>query len=387
MITIPTLSTLYTSIISDIEAEYGATINPFGKAMLRGLAAVQAGKLKLYYIMLALLQKNVAPDTCDEETLYRFGKIKINRLPFPATAGKYTVTVTGTAGGTIAARTTFKSDDDSLNPGVLFILDNSYTLPGTTGSIVLRALTLGTAGKLEIGDTLTSTVPIALVDSGATVTAETIQPLDGETVEAYRKVVIQSYRLEAQGGAATDYRIWSSDAQGVERVYPYARSGYPGEINLYIEATIADSIDGQGTPSAQIITDVESVVNFNPDTTLPTNERGRRPLQVVVNYLPITPKQIVINIDSFNGINAGIQATLLTAITSTINKIRPFVAAADILTDKNDILDANQIIATILTARPGSIFGAITFTVDGVAYSSYQFQAGNIPHLQSVTYS
>lgn len=384
MITLPTLSSLYDDYIAALETEYGITIDPDGKTVLRALAAAQAAKLKGFYLAIGALQKNIFVDTCDEETLLRFGKIKLGRLPFSAVAGQYRVSVTGTVGATIPALTTFKSDDSSLNPEQLYILDAAFTFTSGSGTITLRALTLGLDGKLSVSDTLTPTAPIPNVSSGpssASVSSELVQPLSAETTEAYRTAVIASYRLEAQGGAASDYRIWASDAQGVAKVYPYAKSGATSEVNLYVEATADDSTDGKGTPSQAILDEVEEVVNFNPDTTLPLNERGRRPLQVIVNYLPVTIKTVVITISGFQGLTAAIQATLLSELQAELDDIRPFVAGADIIEEKNDILDNNKVINTILTARPGSIFTGVSFTIDGVSYSTYTFQNGDIPYL------
>lgn len=390
MITIPTLNQLYTSILNDLQTQYGVSISLVGRVFLRAQAAVQAGKLKLFYLAVGNLQKNIFPDTADSEsiggTLERFGRIKLGRNPFPATAGQYELTVTGTIGGILPASTQFKSDDDSLNPGLIYILDNAVTLTATSQTIIVRALTTGLEGKLNLLDTLSPTAPIALVNSGpgsAYVSTETVTPLAAETIENYRTAILNSFRLEAQGGAATDYRLWSQDAQGVERVYPYAKTGIQGEIDLYVEATIADSIDGKGTPTAQILSDVEDVVNFSPDTTLPVNENGRRPLQVMVNYYPVTIKTIVITITGYQGLTAPIQATLLAAIQSTVDAIRPFVAAADVLADKNDILDTNKLIGSIIGAKPGAVFTSVSFTVNAVSLSTYTFNNGNIPYLNT----
>lgn len=389
MITIPTLNQLYTGILSDLETQYANNIPLVGKVFLRALAGTQAAKLKLFYLAIGNLQKNIFVDTADSVaiggTLERFGFVKLGRLPYKATAGVYTVQVTGSIGAVIAASTTFKSDDTSLNPGYLFVLDNAYTLVSTTDTISLRALTAGEEAKLNVGDTLTATSPIALVNSSAEVTVITTAPLAAEDLEAYRTAVINSYRLEPQGGAATDYRIWSADAQGVQRVYPYAKSGAVCEVDLYIEATIADSTDGKGTPTAQLLLDVEAVVNFNPNTSLDLNERGRRPLDVIVNYLPVTIKTVNINIASSQFTTAQ-KALLLTAITDSISDIRPFVDSADDLDFKNNILDSNKVIGVIINTIPGASFGAITIEVDSVVYPTYTFTLGNIPYLNSVTY-
>jgi len=390
MITIPTLNQLYTGILSDLETQYSSSISLFGKVFLRALAGTQAAKLKLIYLAIGNLQKNIFVDTADSVeiggTLERFGVIKLGRLPYKAMAGIYTVTVTGTIGGVIPASTTFKSDDTSLNPGYLFVLDNAYTLVATTDTITLRALTAGEESKLNVGDTLTATGPIALVNSSVEVATISTSPLAAETIEAYRTAIINSYRLEAQGGAATDYRIWSADAQGVQKVYPYAKSGAVCEVDLYVEATTADSTDGKGTPTAQLLLDVEAVVNFNPNTSLDLNERGRRPLDVIVNYLPVIPRAVNLTIASSSFTTAQ-KATLLTALTDAINEIRPFVDSADDLDYKNNILDSNKVIGVIINAIPGASFGAITIEVAGTVYPKYTFALGNIPYLNSIAYS
>lgn len=391
MANIPTFNQLNTAILSDLEAQYGITISLFGKVFLRALAAVQAGKLKILYLVLGNLQKNVWVDTADAEeiggTLQRFGRIKLGRNPFPPVAGQYTVVVTGSIGAVIPSETTFKSDDDSTSPGFIYVLDNAYTLTSITDSITVRALTAGIESKLNILDKLTATAPIALVNSSVSVYTIIVNPLAAEDLEDYRTKTNQSFRLEPQGGAATDYRLWAQDAQGVERVYPYAKSGTPSAVDLYVEATVADSTDGKGTPTGTILTDVETVVNFNPDITLPVLERGRRPLQVKVFYLPITPKNIDITITGFVNLTVPIQTKINSALASLINNIRPFIDSSDDLDNKNDILDTNNIIGTIVSASPGAVFTSVTFTVAGVSTLSYQFLLGNIPYNNSITYA
>ncbi len=390
MTVIPTYIELYNDILSDLETQMQVSIPIFGKNFLRALAVVQAGKLWLYYKAIANVQKNIFIDTAEPEsiggTLERFGRVKLNREPFSARAGGYVVTVTGSIGAIIPAQSTFKSDDTVINSGKLFILDSAYTLVATTDSITIRALEAGNDSKLNIGDTLTATAPIALVDSIVTVSAETIEPSAEENIEDYRDKALDAYRLEPQGGAATDYRLWSADAQGVKQSYPYAKTGVVNEINLFVEATIADSIDGKGTPSALLLTDVEEVVEFDPDTTRPTYERGRRPLGVIVNFLPVTVLNVDVTINGFVGLTVDIQNAIELSLIDEINLVRPFVAACDILDEKNDILDSNKIISIILNTRPGSVFGAITLNVGGVPYNSYTFINGNIPYVNSINF-
>jgi len=390
-VTIPTLNQLYTDILGQLESELGITIPLFGRNFLRALAAVQAAKLKLIYLMIGDVQKNIFVDTADPEaiggTLERFGRVKLGRSPFSAQAGTYTVDVTGDIGAIIKASTTFKSDDDSSSPSMLFQLDNEYTLTGSSDTIDLRALEGGLGSKLSILDTLTATAPIANVDSLVTVSAELIAPLSAETIEDYRAKAIEAYQLEPQGGAATDYRLWSADAQGVAKVYPYVKQGFAGEIELFVEATEIDSTDGKGTPSVTILNDVESVVEFDPDTTKPLNERGRRPVGVFnIDFNPITVKEISIEVTGYQNLTPEIQTSIDNAVEAFVKTVRPFVDAADVLANKNDILSINNLTFIILQAEPTSIFTSIDLKVDAVSVPTFTFDNGDIPHFNPVTY-
>lgn len=392
MITIPTLNQLYNSIINDIQTQYNITIPFFGKNILRVIASVQAAKLKILYLVAGSLQKNIAPDTADPEssggTLERFGRLKLGRNPFPAVAGVYEVIVTGNIGAVIPASTTFKSDDDSSNPEYLFILNAAFTMTAVSETIELRALTPGQESQLQSGDTLTATQPLNNIDDQVEVYAETIEPFDAEDIEDYRDKVVAAYRLEAQGGAGTDYRLWSQDAQGVLRVYPFAKTGFPNEISLYVEATVADSIDSKGTPSASLLSDVEDVVEFNPDDTIPLLERGRRPITVFnIDFLPITPLDVDITINGYVGLTSEIQAAIQSALENLITDIRPFVADADIIENKNDILDTNKIIGAIISVYPGAVFTSIQLEVNSVVVSTYTFTFDEIPYFNSLTFA
>lgn len=391
MTVIPKFSELYASIISDLEAEYGESIPTFGKNFIRALATVQAAKLNIYYRYVGFTQKNIWVDTADPElsggTLERFGRGILGRDPFAAQQGAYDITVTGDIGATIQASTTFKSDDGSSNSGKLFILDVAYTLVSTPDTINVRALEAGVYSKLSIGDTMTSTSPIDSVDKVGVVSLETVQPLSEESIEDYRSKIILTSRLESQGGGSADYILWSLDAQGVYKAYPYAKTGAANEVDVFIEATIIDSTDGKGTPTALILSDVEDAIEIDPDATLTQYERVRRPLGVFsVNVQPVSIKEIDIEVSGFVGLDAAIEALIFTALESEINTIRPFIGGADVLEEKNDILDGNKIISTILKARPGSTFGSVALKVDTILVTSNTFINGDIPHLNSVVY-
>lgn len=388
MITIPTVEELYNSYVSELETELNITIPTQGKSFLRALATVQAAQIKMYYLATGKVQKNIFADTADPEsqggTLERFGSVKLDRYPFAATAGQYILNVTGTAGGIIPNGTVFKSDDDgSLNPGQLYILDNGHTMAASTDQITVRALETGLDSQLQAGDTLTVTAPVAAIDSQADVYAELTEPVAAEDVEDYRQKILEAFRLEPQGGAGADYRIWAADAQGVAQSYPYAVAGNSNQINLYVEATTVDSTDGKGTPTAAILADVESAIED------PTVDRpARKPLGVFkINYLPITVLNVDIEIPSFVDLTTEKETLIEAALETLTDQTRPFIDSIDVQANKNDIISENVIVSEILSAVPGSTFGSIVLKVNSVTVTSYTFDNGEIPFLNSVTFT
>jgi uncharacterized phage protein gp47/JayE len=391
MVTIPTTPELYQRIKTNIEAELNISVPPIGKFFVRIFALVMAGALKLIYLSIGFVQRNVFVDTADSEslggTLERFGRVYLGRNPDPARAGEYDLQVTGQIGAVIPQSTTFKSDDSSTSPGYLFILDTAYTLTAATDTINVRALTPGLEAKLLVADTLTATQPITNVDQSAVVTAETVEPIAAETLEDYRQKAILQVRLEPQGGAGTDYRLWSLDAAGVKTSYPFRNSGGTAEVNVFVEATIADSADSKGTPTPSILAEVEDVIEFDPDPTQPPEERARRPLTAeTVNVLPVDVQDVDIDIAGFVDLTPEKDTAITNSIGLLIDSVRPFVSTADIPADQNDRLDVNSIIAAIFEAVPGAQFTTVTMTVGGSAVSSYTFIEDEIPFSNSVNF-
>ncbi len=287
----------------------------------------------------------------------------------------------------IPAQSTFKSDDTSLNPGFIFILDSSYSMITTSDSIVLRALTPGIEAKLAIGDTLSATSPIALINKTVTVSAETVQPLAAESTEDYRVKVDASFKIEAQGGSPGDYRIWAADAQGEKQVYPYVKVGETNANNIYVEATVADSTDTHGTPSQQILDEVAEVIKQSPDTTLGDAERSRSPLGVINYILPITAMPVDVEIQGFTGITAAQQVLIFNSLKESFSTVRPYIPAVDSVASKNDILDKNKVNNVIYSATQGGIYTGLILKVNGIAVTAYTFAEGNIPYLDNVTYT
>lgn len=382
--TIPTFNELYNSVLSDLKAQLGVS-TIFGKSVINAFAVVQAAKLKIMYLLVQRIYDNIFIDTADSEMLKRFGLVKLGRLPKSATACEIVVAITGIIGGVIPEGQTFKSNDNSSNANRLFILDSEYTLMSTNGSLTLRALDLGVNGNLVVGDNLESSSPMSQVDSLAIVTNVNENGIDAESDESYRIAVINSYQTETQGGAKGDYRIWAQDANGVRNIYPYVVENSAGEINIYVEAILVDSIDGKGTPTNAILLDVENVIELDPDISKSLNERGRRPISAYkINYLPIEIIDIDVEIVGLS--DEAYLPTILTNLKNFVYNIRPYIAGADSISDINKgniyISDIYNIVKD--TIGTNATFDSIKMLIDSVDTNIYTFVNGKIPNINSI---
>ena len=377
---VPSITDLEAEIRADLENELGIA-SVFAKRFINGFAANQAARLKTYYLTAAQVQKNIFVDTADSEldggTLERWGRIKVERNPFPATQGVYELTVTGAIGGVVANGVTFRNP---LNNAV-YIVETGVTLTATSGIIRVRSLDAGREFLLTTGQELQSTSPIVNVSSTAAVTTVVTEPQNEETIERYREVVQNAFVTEPQGGSAADYRMWASDAQGVRRIYPFVGS-QAGIINIYVEAS-----NDTGIPTQSVLDAVESVINFDPDTTKPLNERGRRPISAwVINYLPVVPLDVTVTIVGLNNTSTAIANTIQSSIEQFLFDIRPFVGGADDPNNVRDTLrmpDLTLVIDQAIAAN--NFFTSIQLTVDGNIVSSFRFTRSNIPNLTTLT--
>jgi uncharacterized phage protein gp47/JayE len=390
-VTIKTLDQLTNEILNDYATEFEVDVSDLGDTYIvraKVLAALQ------YQIMLALssVQRNIYYDLAERDQLIRYGIQLLGRTPAPAEAGLYTIQVTGTIGATIPAQTQFKANDSTLAAGYLFILDSAHVLVAETDTIQVRALTVGTGSRLYVDDLLTSTAPIYNVDSEAMVTVVDTEPVAAEDIESYRADVIQSVRLEAQGGSAADYRLWASDVPEVRTVYPYTQPANPGNVDIYVEATKENTapLAIEGVPTTQTLEDVYTPqVGSTPESgvliTNPVNGNGRKPIGVfALNIYAVNPLPVDIY---FTGLSdESIVSQIRSIFDDLLYDIRPFIPGADILIERNDYITIAKLNSEAyqLLAGTGIIYTEMEMEVDGNSETSYQFTFGNYPYLRFI---
>lgn len=397
MVTAPTLNELYAAIASDFKNRFGISSENDLKRVLTALAIVNSGMLKLFYLALMDVQKNAWPDLADSEeiggTLERFGRLKLGRDPYPATQGEYTLTVTGAIGATIPIGTQYKSSANSTHPNSLFTTTESITLTAETGSIAVLSDRSGTDYELANGDELYTVNPIIGITSKAIVASVDTIPTDAEDIEVYRELVLQSFRLEPNGGSASDYVFWALDVDGIRTVYPFTEEGTSGIATIYAEATVAASTDGHGTPSTALMealwkSDKTGVFELDPDTTQSIYDRGRRQIGLSeISILPVTPMAVVVTISGLKIQTDTEKNSISNKITEMLYIKRPFVAGVGDVNDRNDTLYLSDIIIAISEAvAVGNTYNSVDVLCNGQPLP-FQFLNGNIPYLSSVVYA
>lgn len=388
---IPSIVELQQKITEDFKSKLNLSDDDL-KRTLNAFSLVLSGQMKILYLFLADIQNNIFPDTADSVdqggTLERIGQIYLNRPPFPDAIGVFNISVNGIIGSVLRESLTFKSNEDSLNPGQLFVLDSEHIMVSATDVIEVRSLGAGTDFNLSVNDKLTITEPVIGVDKTVTVTAVTTQPTAGETLENYRDAILRAIQLEPQGGSKSDYRQWASDAHGVRLVYPYVRDTDAGIVDVYVEATLPDSTDGKGTPTTTILNEVLAVIEQDPDLSKPINERGRRPIQANVITSAISLIPVDVNIAGLNDSSQAVKDVIESALKDMLYQVRPYISGADLLRNKNNTLYSGRVQSVVTDALAnGNFFNQLTLIVDGNSVVSYEFDLGNIPYLRNLTYT
>lgn len=386
----PTLSSLFTSISNEFKTNFGITTENDLKRVLTAIAGVEAGKLKLLYIAIEQALKNIYPDKADSVdfggTLERFGAVELGRLPYVATQGKYTLTITGVSGATVNIGTQFVDK----TTGYLYTASETITLSGTTGTLNVTSDLAGLDYALVPTDELFTVNTIPNITSKAVVASVVEVAIDDELLEDYRDAVLQSFKLEPNGGSNSDYAFWALDVEGIRTVYPYTLS--PTSVIIYAEATESASTDGHGTAGTALLealwkSDETGVFELNPDTTLNNYERGRRQLGLdSLNVQSVTPIPVVLTFTNLKDSSASVDASLETEVKTMLYKKRPYIAGIGDVNDRNDTIYYRDIISAIENAIDSSnTYDDVSVTISGQPLP-YKLTDGNIPYLSDIVY-
>lgn len=358
----PTSQQVADGIVSNVELAIAQTIPLLPKEFTRVLAKALGGQLVLVYkyagfmfLQLFVERASFEPTEVNGRVirpLVEWGRLVGVGDPVPATRwdGTIDVTVTNQTGSLPANSQLVRS-----STGIIYTTTASVLLDAATVQVPVRVSLdgAGTAGNLLVGDELTFANPLPNISPDATVAAVTTAGTDAETESQYRGRVIRRFQARPQGGAYADYRVWAEEVPGIIRAYPYT-AAQPGEVDVYVEASVASSGSEDGIPTAGQLDQVAASIEFDV-----SGLASRRPVGAAVNVLPITrtPFDVtVVGLDVPDVPEA--QASIEAALDEFLRDREPFIVGLSVLPRRDKITAAD--IAGIVGASVAAVGGSVS---------------------------
>jgi uncharacterized phage protein gp47/JayE len=397
MLTTPTTAQLSANIVSQIAAKLSQSVPFLPKAFIHVLASSVAGVVVILfrYSGFVFLQLFVAYATDQPTTvngkiirpLREWGRLIGVGDPRPAEQAQHKISVTVTTQlGELPAGTALLFP----STGVYYETNAVVALNAPTVTVHVRAVSdkaggdgSGTIGNLQNGDVLEFANSPPNVVSKAPVTGQLVTGADAETTEEYRTRIIARFQAKPQGGAAADYRAWAQEVPGIVNVYPYA--GYPGEVDVYCEATAASSGSDDGFPTEPQKSAVREAVYFDIDGLA-----SRAPVNAAVNVLPIFRAAFTVQIAALQPDSPETRAAIETGINEHLRSLEPFIVGLSVLPRKDRITQANvgAVVDGIAAARAASV-ASVTLLENGQPLTARSLTKGEKAKLASggVSYS
>lgn len=191
-------------------------------------ARVQAAAVHTLYGYLDYLAKNMLPDLCDEDWLYRHGRIK--RCPRKgAVAATGFIRWDGLSGTpTLPEGTQVQRDDQ-----VTFTTTMTVTAKDGLLRVPVTADIAGASGNTDDGTALRLGTPISGIPS--TGYADSLSGgADEEELEVWRARVMERYYWIPQGGADPDYVIWAKEIPGITRAWTFRHYNGKGTVGVMV---------------------------------------------------------------------------------------------------------------------------------------------------------
>ena len=395
-LTTPTTKEISDNIIAQLEASLNQSIPLLPKAFLRVLARALAGVFVLLYKYggFMFLQMFVRTATISETTingrtlspLIEWGRLIGVGDPAAATNAELLIAVTvETQAGVLPSGTQLLNSDN----GVTYITIGSVAINAATIQVRVRAASdqsggggSGAIGNLSPGDTLSFANPLANVAREATVVSQEVTGADGESTDAYRQRIIDRFQKRPQGGAYADYEQWGEEPAGILNVYPYTGE-FPGQVDLFVEATVESSGSPDGVPTAAQLQEVLDSVEQDSNGLA-----SRRPANALVNALPITRVAFDIRVTSLLVDDlAGVRADIETAIEEYFLNREPFIEGLSIL-PRRDRITRSAVAGVVddIVSASGGIFSAVEIRQSGVLLELYSLGIGEKAKATSVTF-
>lgn len=392
----PTTQEINDNIIAQLESALNQTIPLLPKSFMRVLSKTLAGVFILLYKYagFSFLQIFVSTATLrtttingvDVSPLTEWGRLIGVGDPATATQAELTVTITVTNQvGILPSGTQLVGATN----GVTYITIGAVSLTAATVEALVRAVSdqaggggRGVIGNLDIGATMSFANPLANVDRTATVLTEEVTGADGESEVAYRQRIIDRFQKRPQGGALADYEQWAEEPAGILNAYPYT-SDCPGQVDVYIEATVESSGDPDGIPTEAQLEEALNSINF--DTAGIAN---RAPANALANTFPITRQVFDVAVTGLAVDNLPqVQADITDALTEYFREREPFLVGLTIPPRRDQITQvavASEV--QDIVEAVGGLFSNAVVSIVGAPITLYSLDIGEKAKIGTLTF-
>ena len=395
-LTTPTTKDVSDNIIAQLEASLNQTIPLLPKSFMRVLAKAMAGVFILLYKYTGFMFLQIFVQTASaNETivngapvvpLTEWGRLIGVGDPATATSAELLIDIT------VENQTgVLPSGTQLLNTanGVTYITIGAVTLNAPIKQAIIRAASdqsggggAGAIGNLNPGDIVSFANPLANVARDAVVDSQTVTGADAEATEAYRQRVIDRFQKRPQGGALADYEIWGEEPAGILNVYPYT-SDCPGQVDLFVEATIESSGSPDGIPTPAQLQEVLDSVELD-ENGLPT----RRPANALANTFAITRVAFDVRVTGIIVDNlAQVQTDITTAVEEYFLDREPFIEGLSVLPRRDRVTRSavGGVVDDIISAA-GGIFSSVIVSQASVNIELFALGIGQKAKADTVTF-
>lgn len=393
-----TIKEVYDTVVRGFESEFNTQFRLLPKSFVHVTAKVIAGLYITLYKIAAWIFLQIFPDTASNEVIDILGK-KINPLvewgkligigePNSAVAWSGKASVTVLSDGVINSGLQLKS---SLT-GKLYLVTEAVIIHKDDEDVCIcvECTESGTAGRLSVGDELKFVNPIGFIGEKAFVTEISADGVDAESDESYRHRIVYRWKTQAQGGSLSDYRIWSSEVEGVYQTYIYSDDNSAAGVIIYVCADEAST--GSRIANAGLLKAVGEACTYDPDT----GEQNRKPVTAVLdprndgsytNIKSVSETVFNVNIKGYTGTVSLVKDSIKTAITNYLKEREPYIRGLSVDNNRLDSITVNNLIGIvneIAIANTGS-FGSVQLICGGADLASYTLGRGELATLGILT--
>jgi baseplate J-like protein len=381
-------------LIRSFEHEFNTQLRILPKSFIKILCKVFAGVFIIVYKLVGWYFLQMFPETADWKEVTILGVrlrplVKLGVLfgvgePLAGVQWRGIITIDVlTHGSVLYSGTQLKSSVT----GKLYIVEETKTLLQTKENVSIVCTEIGTVGNLEQNDTLNFVNPYGFIETEAVVLDVARVGLDNELESSYRNRVINRFRLQPQGGALADYRIWASEVPGVLNVYPYNDKEQPGGVLLYVSGISDVYVDR--VPDKGLLKKVGEACTYDPETGRAT----RKPLTAMLdpkndgsysNVKPITVAVFDIVITGVSGIvPADFAQVVKPALQNYFLDRDLYIRGLSDDNNRTNVVSKNHVITVInqIAVSIKAIFETAEIRKDGKVAPLYTLDNGELARL------